>query len=236
MNSTKNTPRLLGVAFLVVLFLTFASEFWSMLIFGVSDNLVPVPISDGLANVASNLMQWRISILLGLVLCNGIVVLAVLLFAVLHKQNKIIALVALGWWLAEAITLAVSKLGALALIPLSLEYVQAGAPEPSYFQTLGTLFYDIVVREGYDIHMWFFCLGGILWYFLFYRSRVIPRALSLWGIVGVSLGLIGTAMGWLGMSQPVILVYPNTLFELAIGLWLVVKGIKTYEPVDWQSE
>lgn len=68
------------------------------------------------------------------------------------------------------------------------------------------------------------------WYTLFYRSRYIPRALSLWGIVGVSLALIGTVMGWLGMSKPVVLVYPNTLFELAIGLWLVIKGIKSYEP------
>ncbi len=230
MNSGKNIPRLLGVAFLVVLFLTFASEFWSMNIFGVSDNLAPVPISEGLVNVANNLMSWQISILLGLILTNGIIVLAVLLYVVLHKQNKIIALVALGWWLAEAITLALSKLGALALIPLSLEYVQAGTRDTSYLQTLGTLFYDVVVREGYDIHMWSFCLGGILWYTLFYRSRYIPRALALWGIVGTSLALIGTAMGWLGMSQPLILVYPNTLFELAIGLWLAIKGIKAYEP------
>ena len=74
MNSGKNIPRLLGVAFLVVLFLTFASEFWSMTIFGVSDNLVPVPISDGLVNVANNLMPWQISILLGLILTNGIIV------------------------------------------------------------------------------------------------------------------------------------------------------------------
>ena len=73
----------------------------------------------------------------------GIIVLAVLLFVVLHKQNKTIALVALGLWLAEAVILAVSKIGAFALIPLSLEYIKAEAPDSSYFQTLSTLFFGI---------------------------------------------------------------------------------------------
>ena len=39
-------------------------------------------------------------------------------------------------------------------------------------------------------------------------------------------------MGWLGMPKPIVLVVPNALFEVAIGLWLMVKGIKSYEPVD----
>ncbi len=92
----KNIPRLLGAAFLAVLFLTFAGDLWGMSIFGVSDDFGSVPISDGLANVSNSLMQWRMSILLGLILSSAIVVLAVLLFVVLYKQNKIIALVALG--------------------------------------------------------------------------------------------------------------------------------------------
>jgi hypothetical protein len=224
MNSGKNTPRFLGAAFLFV-WVAF------LVAFVLPQTLLSGSMSDNLVNISNNLTLMRISILVELVTSIGIVVLAVLLFVVLRKQNKIIALVALGWWLAEAITLAVSKLGAFALIPLSLEYVKAGAPDSSYFQTLGTLFYG-VDRWGYDIHMWFFCLGGILWYTLFLKSRYIPRTLSLWGIVAVSLALIGTVMGWLGMPKPLVLVIPNGLFELAIGLWLVVKGIKAYEPVD----
>jgi len=79
--------------------------------------------------------------------------------------------------------------------------------------------------------MWFFCLGGILWYILFLRSRHIPRVLSIWGIVAVSLALIGTVMVWFD-TEIIALVIPNGLFEVAIGLWLVVKGIKSYEPVE----
>jgi hypothetical protein len=52
--------------------------------------------------------------------------LAGLLYSVLHTQHKLIALVALGCWLAEAISLAFGQIGTLALLPVSLDFVQAG--------------------------------------------------------------------------------------------------------------
>ena len=158
MNTSKNTIRLLGAAFLIVFVASMLSG--SLLNAAVGTG----SISDILVNVATNLTLMRISILVELVTSLGIIVLASLLYIVLHKQGKIIACVALGWWLAEAITLAVSKIGAFALIPLSQEYVKAGAPDPSYFQTLGDFFYYGFDRQGWAIHMLFFCLGGILWY------------------------------------------------------------------------
>jgi len=222
MNSNNNIPRLLGAAFLFVLVASITASALSVL------TLLSGSISDSFVNISNNLMQIRISILVELLTSVGIVVLAVLLFVVLHKQNKTIALVALGLWLAEAVILAVSKIGAFALIPLSLEYVKAGAPDSSYFQTLGTLFFG-VDRWGYDIHMLFFGLGGILWYYLFYRSKYIPRALSVWGILAVSLALIGTLLVIFDLEPLIILVIPNGLFELTIGLWLMLKGIRLYK-------
>jgi len=117
--SVSNDP--LGAAFLTVFVASLLSG--SLLTSAIGSG----SISDNLVNISNNLTLMRISILVELVTSLGIVVLAALLYVVLHQQNKIIALVALGWWLAEAITLAVSKIGAYALIPLSLEYVKAGA-------------------------------------------------------------------------------------------------------------
>ena len=187
MNSGKNIPRLLGVVFLVVLVLT-GSEFWSVSIFGTGS------VSDSLASISNNLTQLRISILLGILQSAGVAVLAVLLFVVLQKQHKIIALVALGWWLLEAMTDVIRQMTIYALIPLTLEYTKAGAPDSSHFQTLATLLFD-VGSWVYDVHLWLVGLGGILWYYLFYRSKYIPRFLSIWGIVGVSLVLIAGIIG-----------------------------------------
>jgi len=222
MNTSKNTIRLLGAAFLIVFVASMLSG--SLLNAAIGSG----SISDNLVNISNNLTLMRISILVELVTSISIVVLAVLLYVVLHQQNKIIALVALGWWLAEAITLAVSKIGAFALIPLSLEYVKAGAPDSSYFQTLGDFFYYGVDRQGWAIHMLFFCLGGILWYYLFYRSRYIPRVLSVWGLAAVSLVSINVMLVLFDRSieLQMMLLAPYLVFEALIGPWLMVKGIR----------
>jgi len=222
MNTSKNTIRLLGAAFLIVFVASMLSG--SLLNAAIGSG----SISDNLVNISNNLTLMRISILVELVTSIGIVVLAVLLYVVFHKQNKIIALVALGWWLAEAITLAVSKIGAFALIPLSLEYVKAGAPDSSYFQTLGDFFYYGFDRQGWAIHMLFFGLGGILWYYLFYRSKYIPRVLSVWGVVAVSLVSINILLVLFdrNIELQMILLAPYLVFEALIGPWLMVKGIR----------
>jgi hypothetical protein len=223
MNSDKKIPRLLGAAFLFVFVASILSDILFTSAVGSGN------ISEILVNVSDNLTLIRISILVALVNSLGIIVLATLLYIVFNKKYKIIALVALGWWLAEAITLAVSKIGAYALIPLSLEFVEAGAPESSYFQTLGDFFYYGFDRQGYDIHVLFFCLGGILWYYLFYRSKYIPRALSIWGLAAVCLLSINVLLALYDrdLGRVMILVAPYAPYELVLGVWLIVKGFNS---------
>jgi len=222
MNADKNTVKLLGAAFLIVFVASMLSG--SLLNSAIGTD----SLSDGLVGISNNLTLMRISILVELVTSIGIIALAALLYLVFYKQNKIIATVALGWWLAEAIILAVSKIGAFALIPLSLEYVKAGAPDPSYLLTLGDFLYYGVDRQGWAIHMLFFCLGGILWYYLFFRLRYIPRVLSAWGVLSVFLVLINVLIVLYdrNIDLNMVMLLPYLLFEALIGPWLMVKGIR----------
>jgi len=217
-----NTIRLLGVAQLIVFG------------FGILGGLLLTSavgsgsISDVLVSISENQTRMRISNLAWLLVSVAIVVLGVLFYIVFNEEYKIISLVALGLFLAEAITLAVSKIGAFSLIPLSQEFVEVGAPEPSYFQTLGNFFYYGFDRMGFDIHMLFFCLGGILWYYLLYISGNIPQVLSVWGLAAVCLVLITTLLVLVNRdlkdSPVMILALPYLPFELFLGVWLIVKG------------
>jgi len=123
MNSDKNIPRLLGVAFVFVWVTSFLSS--KLLESAIGFEFGSGSISEILVNISDNLALMRVSILVELVNGIGTIVVAVLLYAVLHKRNKIISLLAWGWWLACVIVLAVSKIGSSALIPLSLEFVEA---------------------------------------------------------------------------------------------------------------
>jgi hypothetical protein len=220
MNTETNTSSLLGAAVLIVFVASVLSESLLTSVVGSGSK------SDILVNISKNITRMRISNLVALVNSLGIVVLAVLLYIVFNKQYTIIALVALGLWLAEAITLAVSKIGAYALIPLSQEFVKAGAPEHSYFQTLVDFLYYGFDRQGYYIHLLFFCMGGILWYYLFYISRYIPPALSVWGLAAVSLLSIPVLLVLYDrdLTRVMIMAAPYVPYELVLGVWLIVKG------------
>jgi hypothetical protein len=221
MDIGMNTVKLLGAAQLLVFAASLISE--RLLASGVRTG----SISDILVNISKNLTRMRISTLVALINCLAIILLGSMFYIVFMDEYKIIALVALGCFLAEGITLAVSKIGAYSLIPLGQEFVNAGAPESSYYQTLGNFLYYGVDRRGYDIHMLFFCMGAILWYYLLYISNVIPRALSLWGLVAVCLLTIPILLELFERDlfpAAGILALPYLPFELVLGIWLIVKG------------
>ena len=225
MESDKRIPRLLGAAFVFVWVASFVSS--KLLETAIGFEFGSGSISEILANISKNIALMRLSILVELVNGIGTIVVAVLLYAVLYKRNKIISLLALGLWLACVIVLAVSKIGSSALIPLGLEFVEAGAPALSFYQTLGDFLYYGVDRTGYELHFLFFSLGGILWYTQFYRSRHIPRVLSVWGLASMSLMLIYSLLVFIaGDRRLMMLLVIHWPFELVLGLWLIAKGTK----------
>ena len=219
MISEKNAPRLLGAAFLFVFVASLISGVLLKSVAGSGN------VSADLVNVANQLTRVRASVLGQMLTSSGIVVLAVLLYVVLRRVNRILALVALGWWLAEAITLALIQLGTLALIPLSRDFVGAGAPGESFYQALGQFLYYGLAKQGMNFHMWFYCLGGLLWYAMFFRSRYIPRIISLFGLVAVVLALGAVVFELFGYAVPLWVSIPLAPFELTIGFWLLLKGI-----------
>ena len=181
MNIEMNTIRLLGVAQLLVIVGGVIME--RLLAKAVGSG----SISDSLVNISENITQMRISNLVALFQSLVLIVLGVLYYFVFYKEYQIIALVALGCFLAAAITLVASKIGAYALIPLSQEFVETGAPASSHFQTLGDSLYYGVDRRGYEIQMLFTGLGLVGWSYLLYISKLIPRGLAVWGLVAIIL-------------------------------------------------
>jgi hypothetical protein len=224
MNTDKNTPRLLGAAFLLQAVASLVSGLILLQPLIVSGN-----ITESMTNIANNALQMRASIVVEMITAIGIVMLGSLLFVTLKKQNGKIALVALGLYLIEAAILAASRMAAFALLAISQESVIAG--HPTYLQSLGNLFYESQ-SFGYDLHMLPFALGATLFYYLFFKSGLIPRVLSLWGLIAAPLALIGILFSLLGYDVPIVVFLPNLPFELTIGVWLMVKGIRDGSEIE----
>ena len=226
MNFGKNTPRLLGIAFLIQAVATVLSDqFSSSLI--ESDN-----ISNSMINISNDPTLMQMSIIGKLITAIGIVLLTVLLYTTLKKQNKVIARWAFGLRITEVAVYAVIVISAFSLLFISQEFVQAGVPDSSYFQTLGSLFYESM-EYGYTVNMLFFSLGALLFYYLFLKSKYIPKFFSVWGIISTSLSLIAILFGLFGYTLDLtiylIAFLPILPLELAIGVWLTVKGFRSTE-------
>ncbi len=217
MNSDKNTPRFLGAAFL---FQAIASIISTLMLTSL---IVPGNIIDSMINIANNVLRMRASIVGEMIAVIGIVMLGALLFVTLKKQNRKIALVALGLYLITAAIIAVSRIASFALLRISQESVIAG--HPAYLQSLGNMFYELQ-EFGYFLHMLPYTLGATMFYYLFYKSGYIPWVLNLWGLIAVVLAFIGSLFDHLGFDVSLFVFVPNMPFDLAIGFWLIIKGIR----------
>lgn len=219
MNSINNTSKVLGAAFLLQAVTSFSSG-----VFLKQAWFVPGNISETMLKIANNSWLMRTNILLDMLTAFGVIFLGAMLFVTLRKQNEKIALVALGFYILEAAVLAASRIETFSLLRISQEYVSAG--QPAILQTFGNLAFDSMEFVGGTLHMLAFCLGGILFYFLLYKSRVVPAALSLWGLIATFPMLIGTVSQIFGYTLPSFLYAPYVPFEFVIGVWILVKGIK----------
>jgi hypothetical protein len=219
MNSINKTSRILGIAFLLQFVTSFTNG-----AFLLNSLIVPEDIGKSMINIANNTLLFRAYILVDMLTALGIIFLGAILFLTLRKQNENIAFVALGFYILEAALLAASRIEAFSLLQISQEYVTAGFPD--YLQTMGGWAFESMNFVGSTLHMLVFCLGAILFYYLLDKSRIVPRVLSLWGLVTVPFLLIWTLLAIFGYEVPFFLYLPYVPFELVIGIWILVKGIK----------
>jgi hypothetical protein len=209
----------LGAAFLLQFITSFSSG-----VFIQPALIVPDNIGETMRNIANQAWLMRAGMLLDMFTALGIVFLGAMLFVNLRKENDEIALVALGFYVLEAALLGASKLGSFALLRISEAYVTGGQPE--YLETMAGLALESADFVGFTLHMVAFCLGGILFYALLYRSSIVPRAMSLWGLITILPLLAATLLAIFEIEVPFIFAVPYVPFEFVIGLWILVKGFR----------
>jgi len=221
--SDGRLPRYLGAAFVF----QFATSLSAGLL---SASILAGSIAEVLTNVSSEPWQMRMTIALELLTSIGIIVMTSLLYVVLKDQGRAVALVGVGLWMAEAVMLAVKSLGLSALVGVSAGYVDPSSATSAH-EAVGTMSLG-VSQQAADIGMLFFCIGGLLWYSLLFRSRIVPRLLALWGLVAVPLVLVATVLVvWNPDLDPGFALYALYVpFELVLGLWLLIKGVAVPPP------
>jgi hypothetical protein len=160
---------------------------------------------------------------------------AVTLWPMLKKQNESFALGLVAARILESGTIFVGVAFLLTIVALRQSGV--GAEFLPISHTLAAL-YDRIFLLGQSFMP---AICDLLLGFLLYKSRLVPRGLSLIGIIGGPILLIGylaVMFGLLAQHAPLagISAIPVALFEFSFGIYLIVKGFNPQAVVDLENK
>ncbi|HEY9204709.1 MAG TPA: DUF4386 domain-containing protein [Candidatus Methanoperedens sp.] len=216
MSSERKTAIIVGVLFIIGT----VSGMLSQMVFtrSIHNDL------NLLTKVAANENQIIIGALFLLLMGLALAMVPVMMFPILRKHNEALAVgyVVFRGALETVTTIAV-VIGWIFLTILGQQYI-AGAPDAFYFQTLGTLTLKGNVSIGI-ISQIIFPLGALMFYWVLYQAKLIPRWISGWGLISAILVLVFAFLNLFGIA-PVKDVFDISIFlqEMVMAVWLIVKG------------
>jgi len=179
-----------------------------------------------LMRVAQHASDVRIAIVLGLVTCFAALVLGVALYGITRDEDHDLAVLALACRAGEGVLNAIGPLATLGLLWVGTAATGGNAPDAAA-AALGAFLLKI---RGWSptISAIFFAVGSTLFSFLLLRGRMVPVPLAWLGVVASVLLLAGLPVqlvGFFGGPTGWLMWLPMLMFEVVLGLWLLIKGV-----------
>jgi hypothetical protein len=218
MNSNRKVAIIVGALFILA---TVAS---SLGIF-IFSSILDAP--DYLNSVSANEYKVIMAALFMLIDVVAVVGIAIMMYPILKKLNETLALGYVAARIIEGVLFTVYVVILLLLLTLGQEFVKAGAPEASYFQTGGTLLQaasDWALSLGLRLA---FGLSALILNYLLFISKLVPRWISGWGLVGAILVFSLLPLKFFSINLTEILDLPIALQEMVFALWLIIKGFSS---------
>jgi hypothetical protein len=217
MNTHRMTARVVGMVYLA-----------GFVVGIVGDMLIQSVLSapNHLSTVSASSMTVAIGAILWLMAVVGDAAHGILMFPVLKPHNERIAVGYLGVRIIDAVFIAVMVLFVLLQIPLGSEYVKAAAPDAFSLQALSAVSMQ-ASQYAYQIGMIAVGLAGLMLCSTLYRAKLVPRLVAVWGLVGYAIIFCGMVSEVMGSGLGLVSSIPGGLWEVFIGVWLIVKGFSS---------
>lgn len=181
----------------------------------------PVIDVDSMEMTIRNIME-KSHYLYGAVLLDtftsiGIIFLGVMMYRSFSGISKTASIAALSLYVCEATILMVSKM----LLFISTNYVLAGDVDTGLLSA-----FINGVDSAYLLHMIPFSIGAFIFYSLSIKSDILPRGISLWGVISIIPFIFGVPLQVLQFNIPFLIYVPYVPFEFAAGLFLLIKSFR----------
>ena len=215
MKTEKIAARTFGIFFI----LAFVS-------YGMGSGIVEsnAGLADTLTSIYANQTQLIIGVIfMALVHTIVNIGLPVIMVPILEKHNKTMSYGYLSAGISATVVLIVGAIFIMLLVPLSSMFVDTDTASAAHFETI-----SLILKKGnfyaYQIGMAIWGLGGLMFCYLLYTSMIVPRVLSIWGLIGYIIFIAGTVLELFGFPVGVQMAIAGGLFELSLSVWLIIKG------------
>jgi Domain of unknown function (DUF4386) len=215
MKSNKIAARVFGIAFLIG-YLSYG------LGFGLLNTLINAPNSLATIYASKNQVIFEAAIMMA-VFAPVNIVLGVIMTPIFKPYNQPLAYGYLSAAIASTVLLIVGAIFLLLSVPLSDEFVIAGSGDTKNLELLFTLCKKANFFS-YQIAMVIWGLGGFIFSYLLFISKLVPQWLSIWGLIGYIIFVSGAFFALFGYNIDVIMDIPGGLFEIFLSFWLIIKG------------
>ena len=213
----RNDARLAGVLYLSYFVFTMAS----VIIYG--NAVTGADILQRLTSMSRTLTEVRVTVLFDLLQVICALGLAVTLYRLTNGVDKTLAMIAMLFRVGEGLLGTTSIAGKLQLMRLAAQ-VQDHAADATL---LGNY---VSIRPDAEFSEFCFVIGGFLFAYLFLRGRLIPSLLAWIGVITIGLQVICLSLQIAGFVDESIvdkIWFLILCYEIPLGIWLIVKGVKT---------
>jgi hypothetical protein len=201
---------------------------------GVFSISIAADSPDYLLKASANSNQVLLSALFQFIMTIAYVGFAIVLYPILRKQMESLALGFLSFRIIAAVLNIIGFICLLLILSLSQQYVKTGTPDSSYFQILGDLLRTCRDFVNHVAMIFATSVGGLMFYLLLFKTKLIPRWLSLWGLFGTLFTILASLLVMFKMidiltSTYLVLNLPLILLEIVLAIWFMVKGFNPSE-------
>ena len=218
MDSYRKTAIIVGILFIIAT----ATSILTIVFLG---STLETPLN--FATISANEFQVGMAVLFWLILAVSVTGIGVMMYPILKKYHEGLALGYVGFRLIEAIGIIVASITLLSLLTLSQEY-SAGTLDVANYQPIGSL---LLALQDWSFEIGtliFLGLGGLFLYYSLYELKLVPRLLSVWGLIGAACVLLYGLLGLFGLTADSmalnLLAAPIAIQEMVFAVWLIVKG------------
>ncbi|GAA0749768.1 DUF4386 domain-containing protein [Gaetbulibacter jejuensis] len=188
-----------------------------------------------LTEAATNTMQVTIAAFFQFILSLTYVGFAILLYPILKKYNQRLVLGFLSFRIISGVVLIIGSVILLSILVVSQEFVKSSSENQWSFEAFGNV---LKITRDYINHIFMvftISIANLLLYILFFKTKLIPKWLSVWGILGTILSIAASVLLLFNIVDVISVEYlalnaPTGVFELVLGFWLVIKGFKKVIP------